>query len=391
MEIGGCVWLVVELTESPILVGILGICRSLPTIAFGPLAGVIADRVDQRRMLLITQALALLASLGLGLVVALGAVQFWHVYVEVILQASIEAFDQAARQALFPRLVIREHRAEAVTLTMMAGRIAKSVGPALGGVAIANWGVAAPFLLNAGTFPFLMLAVAWIQGVVPRSAAAGSSVRSELTEGLRYLIDHPVLSGLLKLEAVFAIFSMNPVIITIVGRDVLEIGPEAVGGLISATGIGGLIGIVLLLLVGPARRQGRFVVLCTLGYVVALVALAVSRDHRLTFLAILAGGIFDVLVSVTRQSIMQLTAPGRMRGRVMGNVRMVSGGLSQLSQTQSGALAAAIGAPLGVLAAATFIGVSAAATALGDRALWAFSLERAPSPPVVPTKPLSSG
>lgn len=389
VELTGGVWLVVELTDSPVLLGLLGVCRGVPAILFGPIAGVIADRVDQRKLLFTTQGLSLVTSLGLGLLVAGGAVEFWHVYVQVTLQSTIEAFDAAVRQAMFPRLVSRQHRAEAVTLTMTAGRAAKFVGPAIGGILIASLGVSAPFFVNAATFPMLMIAIVWIHGLVPRARIAGSSIKSELAEGAHFLVREPVLSGLLKMEVVFAIFGMNAVMITIVGRDVLGVGPEGVGGLLSAPGVGSLIGIGFLLVRGQTRRQGRFVVLCTFAYVVTLVLFAASVDYTVSFVALAASGLFDVLVGVTRQSIMQLTAPGRMRGRIMGNVRMVTGGVTQLSQTQSGMLAGAIGAPLAVLAAAATLGIAAAATARANPALWGFLRDRAHRTQGLPIEPAS--
>jgi MFS family permease len=260
VELTGVVWLVFELTNSAALLGLLGLFRGAPVIILGPLAGVVADRVDQRRLLLATQAAALIASLSLCVVVAAGLVELWHIYLQVAVQAVVQTFDAAARQAMFPRLVPRSYRAEAVTLTVMAGRTAKFIGPSVGGIAIASFGVATPFLLNALTFLALMAAVVLIRGVSPRTATAGSSIRSELTAGARYIMDAPVVGGLLKMEAVFALFQLNPVMITIIGRQVLDVGPEGLGGLLSAPGFGALAGLAYLLIVGHTMRQGRFLV-----------------------------------------------------------------------------------------------------------------------------------
>ncbi len=379
VELTGGVWLVSELTDSAALLGLLGVCRGIPAIVLGPIAGVVADRVDQRRLLLVTQAVALVASLGLGVVVAAGLVQLWHVYVQVAVQAVVEAFDAAGRQAMFPRLVPRAYRAEAVTLTAMAGRTAKFIGPSVGGIAIATFGVAMPFLLNAATFLALMAAIVLIRGVAPRTAAAGSSIRSELMVGARYIMNAPVVGGLLKMEAVFALFQMNAVIITIIGREVLGVGPEGLGGLLSAPGFGALAGLAYLLIAGHTMRQGRFIVICTSGYAAGLVLFAVSREYAMSLAALAVVGLFDVLISVTRQTVIQLTTPGRMRGRVIGTTRMVTGGLSQFAQTQSGLLSSFIGGPMAVVAAAVVLAVSASMSARTNRALWRFSREQAPS------------
>jgi hypothetical protein len=375
IEQTGVVWLLYELTGSAILLGLVGICRSLPSIVFAPIAGVIADRVDQRRMLFATQASGLVASLVLGILILLGDVPFWIIYVQVAAQAAIAAFDTAVRQALFPRLVPRSGLAEAVTLNATAGRTSALIGPAIGGLLIAGFGEAAPFFANAMTFTVLIGAVTVMTGVVPRSRTAGSSFRGELAEGLRYIVRTPVLAGILKLEAAAGLFSMNAVMITIVAREMLEAGPQALGALLSAPALGATIGISSLVLIGHAQRQGRFLVVCTFAYAAALLVFALSGSYLFSFAALALIGMLDSLISVTRHSILQLSAPGRMRGRVMGNVMAVTRGFGPLSQTQSGLLAASLGPPLAVITAAAAMAVATGLGALADRSLWRFTRE----------------
>lgn len=377
IELTGAVWLVFELTHSPVLLGLLGLARAVPALTLSPIAGVIVDRVDQRRLLGVTQALGLVASLALGSLVITGTVELWHVYVQVALQAAINTFDAAVRQALFPRLVTRTLLPEAVTLSTVADRLSQLVGPAVGGFAIAGLGEAAPFLLNAATFLALIAAVLGMRDIVPRTAAAGSSFRGELTEGLRHVLAVPVLSGLLRLEVVFGFLQMNAVMITLVGRGVLEVGPEGLGGLLAAPALGSVIGIALLLVLGHTRRQGRFIVGCAFAYAAALVAFAVSREYTLSFAALALSGLWDALMTVTRHSVLQLAAPGHMRGRVMANMRTVTGGVGPLAQTQSGILADAIGPPLAVVAAAAALAIAAGVTARANPALWSFSRDEA--------------
>lgn len=368
----GAVWLVYVLTGSPFLLGVLGIARAVPAILLSPVAGVVADRVDQRKLLFVTQGLGLLTELALGLLVASGRVELWHVYVQVVLLASISTFDGSVRQALFPRLVPHTYLPEAVTLTSIAGRLSQLLGPAIAGIAIATFGDAAPFILDALTFPALMAAAALITGIVPRTVTAGSSFRGELAEGLRYILRAPLLSGLLRLEILFGLLQMNAVLITIVGGDVLGVGPEGLGGLLSAPALGALLGVGYLLIKGQAQRQGRFVIVCMLGYAAALVVFAISRNYVLSFAAIAATGLLDSLSTVTRHSVMQMATPGRMRGRVMANMGTVTRGTSTLAQTQSGVLAGALGAPLAVLTTAAALALSAGLTARTNPTLWRF-------------------
>jgi MFS family permease len=374
IELTGSVWLVFELTHSPALLGLLGIARSIPAFVLSPIAGVIADRVDQRRLLTVTQGLALVVSLAVGLLIAAGLIEVWHIYVAVALQTAITAFDTTARQTLFPRLVPRAQLTEAVTLTVTAGRLSKLVGPVVGGVAIASLGASSPFLLNAATYLALMAAVAWMRGVDRAEAQARTSFRSELTEGLRYILGAPVLSGLLKMEVIFGVLTMNPVMITIVARDSLGVGAVGLGGLLAAPALGSFVAIAWLLTAGQRSRQGRFSILCTFAYAGALVVFAVSRDYATSAIALALLGLLDLLITVTRNSIMQLAAPPHMRGRVMANMGTITRGIGPLSETQSGVLADAVGAPLAVIGSAVALAAAAAVTVSANPTLWRFSL-----------------
>lgn len=378
VELTGVVWLVYELTGSPFLVGLLGAARGLPGVFLSLGAGVVADRVDQRALLLVTQGLALLASLGLATLVATGTVEVWHVYLQVVIQSAITSFDAAARQALFPRLVPRRRLPEAVTLSTTAGRVSKFIGPALAGLLIADLGESAPFFVNAASYPGLMVAVLCMSRLPPGPRAT-TSFGGEMSEGLRYILSAPVLSGLLKLEIVYGIFEMNPAMIAIVGREVLDAGPRALGLLLASPALGSLIGIAWLISVRGRDRVGRFSLCCTLLCSAAMVLFAISTHYLLSVVALAAVGLLDVMTTVTRNTIMQLTAPGHMRGRVMANMGVVTRGIAPLAETQSGAMASWLGSGIAVFVAAGIIGVATAVTAATNRQLWHLSL-REPAP-----------
>lgn len=372
IELTGVVWLAYESTGSPLLLGLVGLARALPAIFLSPIAGVIADRVDQRRMVQATQGTALLLSLAMGVLIASGRSELWHLYLQVALQAAVTAFDAAVRQALFPRLAPRELLTEAVTLNATAARSAKLIGPTIGGLAIAAFGEAAPFLLNAASFVPLLFAAGAIRGVVPRSAVAGSSFRGELVDGLRLIVDAPVLRGLFQLEFVNALFGMSPVMITIIGREVLSVGPEGLGGLLSAPALGALVGITIVLTMGQARRQGRFLVWASIANAGIFMAFAFATDYVLAFAALVGIGLTELLIGVTRQNMAQLAAPGRMRGRVMANLGTVTRGVSPLAETQAGALASLLTGPAAVRVGAGALALAATWTGRTNPALWQF-------------------
>jgi MFS family permease len=383
MEQTGSVWLVYQLTNSPVLLGLLGVAKALPTLLIAPFAGVVVDRIDQRRLLFVTQGLSLIASLALGILVLSGQVQLWQIYLEIVVVSVINAFDVSARQTLFPRLIPRERLPAGVTLSSLAGRTSAAVGPAVGGLAIASLGVASPYLINAATFLVLMAAVVVMRNVPAQSTAGRASFLHELGEGLGYIRSSSVLSGILRLEIVFGAFQANPVIIAIIAREVLHVGPEGLGGLLSAPALGAVTGLSLLLVFGHTKRPGRFIVTCQLIYSAALVLFALSSSFVASFALLALTGVLDILETVTRLSIAQLAAPGRMRGRVMSNMRTVTGGIGPMAQTQSGVLAGALGGPLAVVIAALALATSAATTIWTNRPLWRFSVAEVMAEPEI--------
>jgi MFS family permease len=358
------------LTGSPLLLGLIGIAGAVPAILISPLAGVLADRVDQRKVIIRLQAIGAVLSSTVGLMVSGGMVEPWHLYVLVLLSSGIQVFDASIRQALFPRLVPQSQLPPAVTIQLATGRASSLIGPVVAGIAIADWGEAAPFFLNSATYPVLVVTMARIRHFAPIPETSPSTFRRDLLEGIRFVWAMPVLNGLLKLEIVFGLLQVNAVMITVIGREALGVGPEGLGALLAAPAFGALIGIASLLLVGQARRQGRFVVTCQLGYAAGLVALGVSRDYAAALVILAILGLIDSVVTVTRQSVMQMAAPSEMRGRVMGNMGTVVRGTGYISETQSGVLAALFGPSLALVAAGAVLGVTAGLTARRNPALW---------------------
>lgn len=375
IELTGLVWLVYELTDSPLLVGLLGTARALPALILSPIAGVIADRVNQRLLLFMTQTLALVSSLCLAILVVTGAVELWHIYAQVVVQASITAFDAVARQTLFPRLIPKPVLPQAVTLSITAARVSKFIGPAVGGLLIADLGLSSPFFVNAVSFLGLMGALAWMRPTPYSPVGAATSFLSEMAEGLRHIMSAPVLSGILKLEIVFSVFEMNPAMIAIIGREILDVGPRGMGLLLAAPAFGSLIAIGWLLYAKRISRQGRLSLSSTVGYAFGLVLLLASPSYVFSLVALACLGMLEVLLTVTRSTVMQLAAPEHMRGRVMANVATVSRGVGPLAETQSGFTANLLGPTASVLLAAAVVGSAAGLTAVFNRALWRFSLD----------------
>jgi MFS family permease len=358
-------WILYELTGSALLLGIGGLCRAGPVLALTVLGGAVADHLPRRPVLLTTESILLVISLAVGLLAADGRLAFWDLYLLNLASGTLAAFSVPARQALFPGLVARQTMTSAVTLNAVAVRSAGLIGPSIAGVALATSGYAAPFLLNALSFVGMLVALAVMRpSTTPEpTVACRPSLREDMAAGLQFVWRQPVLRVLLALEIFSGLFGHNPALITIIARDVLGIGPEGLGVLLSALAVGSLLG-MLLLVVFHTEQRGRLILVAGAAYVVLLVGFGLSRSLPLSALLLVMVGASDGVWSVTRNTVAQLVVPDALRGRVMSIVVLVTRGFTPLGHVQSGAVAAVAGGPAAAGLGAAVIGLSRLAAAL---------------------------
>jgi MFS family permease len=358
-------WLLYEITGSPILLGIGGALRAVPTFAFGLLAGAIADRVDRRRLLLVTQSGSALASLGLGVVVATGQVQVWHIYVASLIAATLQAFDAPARRAMYTTLVPRSQMQNAITLNAAVFRIARLIGPSLAGILIVATGAALPYFINAAGFLAIISALLLMRtpSMVDRVRA---SLWAETVDGVRYTLGKGILANLLFLETAHSLFGANTALVTIVAKDVLHVGPEGLGFLLSALGAGALAGTAVLVMSGDVERKGRSMMLSGCAYVASFALFAWSRSFELSALTLAAVGFADTWWATMRNSIFQLRVDEAYRGRTLSAFLLVGRGMAQTSQLQTGLAVAALGPAVAVMAGAALIAVAIVAVNARD-------------------------
>lgn len=377
IELTATSWLIYQLTDSPFLLGLNGVFRAAPLFAFALIGGTIADRVERRRLLLVTQSASVVTSLLLGALVVSGHVVFWHVYLISLINATIAAFDAPGRQSLFPMLVPRAQLQNAITLNAMLFQAGQLIGPAIAGVLIARIGIASPFFVNAMSYFAIIgaLLAMRMQPIAPREGRG--SIRAELVGGLRYVRASAVLPVILAIEAVFSIFGHNQALMTIFARDVLGQGAEGLGLLLSSIGAGAIIGMVVLVLVGDIRRKGTFMLASGALYALTLLVFAWSRSFALSVAVLALVGFADATWGTMRNAIAQLAAGDAYRGRVMSLIVMVSRGLTSASQVETGVATALLGAPGAATIGAVAIAGTVAAAAARARALRDFT---APGP-----------
>jgi MFS family permease len=387
IELTATSWLLYQLTDSPLLLGLNGVFRAGPIFAFALIGGTVADRVERRRLLLITQSALVATSLLLGVLVVTGHVVFWHVYVVSLLNATIAAFDAPGRQSLFPTLVPRGELQNAITLNAMLFQTGQLVGPAIAGVLIARVSIAAPFFVNAVSY-FAIIGALLAMRIPPIvSRGPRGSIRGELVGGLRYVRASAILPLVLAIEATLSVFGHNQALMTIFARDVLGAGAEGLGLLLSGIGAGAIAGMVLLILVGDIRRKGAFMLASGALYALTLLVFAWSRSFQLSVAVLVLLGFADATWGTMRNAIAQLAAGDAYRGRVMSLIVIVSRGLTSASQIETGVATSLLGAPGAATIGALAIGGVMAAAATRAKALRNFTAPgpRRQVPQVAPT------
>ena len=359
IELTAVSWIIYEMTSSPLLLGLNGLFRAVPTIVLGLLGGTIADRLPRRRLLLCTETTMLIASVTMGILAATGKLQFWHLYLLNVVSGTLQAFSVPSRHALFPSLVPRSSMQSAITLNSVAVRGGGFIGPSIAGLALAFGGYALPFFLNAASFLGMLLALVAMK-LPPSQADATTrrpSLRKGMTEGVKFVWRTPLLKVTLGLEIATGLFGHNASLITIVVRDVLGAGPQGLGLLLSATGAGALLGMAMLV-ISHVERHGRLILTLGVFYTVLWAAFGLSQWLWVSAILLFALGTVDSVWGVTRNTLAQLLVPDALRGRVMSVVMLTTRGGSQLGRVQSGVTVGLIGAQPAVVLGAAVIGAA---------------------------------
>jgi MFS family permease len=349
MQMTATNWLLYELTDSPLQLGLNGVFRAIPAISLGLISGTFADRYDRKQLLLSTQLVLALVTLGLAVLDHSGNIQAWQIYAFTFVSASVGSFDGPARQALFPSLVPRAVLPNAVALNSLLWKGAALLGPTLGGIAISLMGTSGAFYANAASF--LAVVVALLLMRTPSSARQRQrNFLSETTAGFSYIVSRPVILGVMIMEGISSLFGLNHAVLTIFASDLLQVGAGGFGLLQSARGLGAVIGSSLFIAMGHRSDQGKILFYSAILYGIGFAFFGLSSSFLLSLGLIAFVGATDTIWSASRSTILQLITPEKFRGRVMGVFQLSNRGLHPLGQTQTGLVVPLVGAP-----AATFL------------------------------------
>jgi MFS family permease len=366
MQNAALAWFVIDLTRSPVAVGVLAFCRFAPFTVFGLFAGVLADRFDNRRLVIATQSASMLVSIALAALAFSGAAEVWHAYVLAALGGTALVFDAPGRHALTFQMVGRDELPNAVALNASLFNASRVVGPAVAGVVIAAVGVGVCFLVNAISFLAVLTSLVLMRArelfPVDRGDSRPTLFRG-IREGIGYVRRSPRIRLVLGMTLAVSTVGFNfHVLVPVLASETLDAGPEVFGLLSASFGLGALTG--ALLTAALARASWKALLVGTGSFSAALLALAPQRTVAGCLVLLYVTGAAFTLWTSNSQSILQLTAPDHLRGRVLSMWLFVFAGFAPLGSLFAGWLAEVGGTQLAFLVA----GVSGLAmTAVGWR------------------------
>jgi len=338
-------YLVYELTDDELKLGIISFAQAAPVLITGPIAGALLDRIDRRKILLAVQVVNVVAMILVTWLVASGQVQYWHLVIVAVIVGSASGFDWPARMSIVPSLVTRARMQSAVALNAAAFNGSRIIGPTIAGGLIGAFGLAACFGFTAAAFIPFVLVVASLGAVTAVKATTGprQSGFADLKEGYRYIWRTPRIRGLLSVDIVplalgMSYFTMAPAI----ARDVLDLGSRGLGLLLAANGVGALTGTLAVALLSTVRHRGRIVIIGVASFAIILVGFALSSNVYLSFALILCLGLCSSTYATFNDTLVQLSADNAYRGRVISVYTMLWG-LTPIGGLQVGLLSQSIG------------------------------------------------
>lgn len=362
-------WLVLQLADRPLYLGLVALAFAIPMILLPPFGGAISDRVDKLRLLRVTELLQALNALVLALLTLSGAVTVWHVLATAFAGAVLLAVSNPNRQALLPSLVSREDFMSAISLNSAVFTGAALVGPLLAGQLLGPIGPGGLFLLNALSYGAVLLATVLMRNVdaAPRTSGA-SGLWADVADGLRYVLGARLLLVLLTVSALSGLLGRSySALLPVFARDVWHVGGQGYGWLLTAPGLGALIGAFGLAAVGEVRRKGVLLLISMLGFAVLLLAFSYAPFFWPAVLLLLVAGVLNALFGTSIATLIQTNAPGALRGRAMSVYTITIIGIPSLGAMGTASAAEVLGPRNAVGLAAACLAVLAAGLLLRGR------------------------
>lgn len=321
-------YLVYEITDDEFKLGLISFAQAAPILITGPIAGSLLDRIDRRRILMVVQAVNIVAMSVVAWLVWSSSVEYWHLVVIAIIVGGASGFDWPSRLSMVPLLVSRPQLQSAVALNAAAFNGSRIIGPTIAGWLIGVFGLAACFGFSAAAFiPFtVVLFTLGVATAVSSKPTPGVSAFATLLDGYRYILRTPRIRGLLSVDVVPLALGMTYMTMApAIARDVLDLGSRGLGLLLAANGIGSLSGTIAVALLSGVHHRGRIVIIGVALFSLFLIAFALSSNIYLSFALMLGLGLCTSTYATFNDTLVQLETDNAYRGRVLSVYTMLWG------------------------------------------------------------------
>ena len=353
-------WLVFELSNSPLDLGLLGAATAIPNILATLIGGLVADRVNRRTILILTTGISTVLMLLLAALDATGLVRVWHVLLISGLLGLVQGFDFPARSSIFPSLIEPKQMLSAVALNSILWQGSRMIFPAIGGILIALTDTSLIFVLCGLGFITMLMVLCWLE--VVQVIQAKADPWHEFKEGLRFVLHHRLFLTLILLTWISMFFGTSYIQIMPIFADILQSGERGYGLLISATGVGSVAGNLFISRFQQSRRLGLMMLSCAalapfslIGFSLVAGTLAnVAGAFWLASLFAVMTAAFSSVFLVSSMTVLQLKVPDKLRGRVMG-IHSITWSMIALGGLIAGALASKFSAPVAVVIGAVIV------------------------------------
>jgi len=338
-------WLVYDLTGSTTALGVVGAFSAIPMLLLSIPGGVVADRVRKKNLLLAAQTITGVLAFTIGFLIITGHIQLWHIVAVSIISGGVMTFNMPARQALISELVGPRYLMNAIALNSAGMNLTRIAAPVAAGLLIAGVGMANTYFVYAATYVIVVAFLFMLPNGVQLDGPRQSPIRDAL-DGIMYLRDNKIILSLMVLATVPAIFAMPyQMMLPVYAKDILKIGPQGMGLMMGATGIGALVGSLIVASMGDFQHKGRVLLGAAVGFglMIALFANSTFVPVSLVLLALL--GMASTAYMAMNQTLVQTRISDEIRGRVMG-IYMMSWGLMPLGTLPAGFLGDVIGVPM---------------------------------------------
>ncbi|HEY8911332.1 MAG TPA: MFS transporter [Desulfosporosinus sp.] len=337
MQSIGQTWLVFSLTGSPLLVGLLGAIQFLPITIFSLFAGVIIDKYPKRTILLITQLISMILAFTLSALVFTHSVRYEYVLILALILGFTNTIDMPTRQSFTIEMAGKKDLRNAIALNSASFNLARIIGPAIGALILASFGAGWCFLFNGLSFMAVLVSLLKLKINSYVRVKVSNDVIKEIKDGLKYIAGEPSLLQTILMVLIIGIFVFNfNVILPVFSKNVLHQGEKVYGLLMSALGVGSLLGALMVSLNSKSGPQSKVLISSAVMVSIMLISISFTKVYYYSALLLVITGIFNIWFSTTANSMLQITTKDEYRGRVMSVYSLVFAGATPIGNMFAG-------------------------------------------------------